>query len=279
MDRVVWESRPHLQRPVAVVAFEGWGDAGAVSSGTVDALAEWLGLERIAYIDSDDYFDFQAQRPLIRIDETGSRVVDWPETEIWAGSLSGSDRDLLIVTGHEPHTRWRGFSREVISVLGSLGCSQILTLGAFAGEVPHTLPVPLIGSANRPGVVERHQLMSSSYQGPTGIIGVLNHGLAESGADVLSIWAAVPHYLAGQAYPPGMLVMAEKVAEILEISIDVAELEDEVTEFRRDIEEAMNDAELRAYVEDLEAETLSDHEEVEAGGQLVEEIERFLRES
>jgi proteasome assembly chaperone (PAC2) family protein len=278
MDRVIWEQHPVLRDPAAIIAFEGWGDAGESASAAARHLIETADSERIATIDADEFFDFQVRRPVILLDDDGSRELVWPETEIWQVNTSWATRDLVIVTGPEPHARWKMFSTDLIGVMRTLGVRRAVTMGAFVGQVPHTLPVPLVGSGVDGDVLQRHALFASDYEGPTGIIGVLNAALAGADIETLSLWAAVPHYLSQQEYPPGALALVEKALEIVGVDVDTTDLTLAVNDFRHQVEEAMDDSEIREYVEELESQTLADDER-DPAGRLVEEIEDFLRDS
>ena len=278
MDRVTWQERPALRDPVAIVAFEGWGDAGESSSMAVRHIIDEFDARRIATIDADDFFDFQVRRPEIELDETGTRDVLWPDCEIWVVRPPEAARDVVVITGHEPHARWKAFTTAVTSVVTALGVERIVTMGAFVGQVPHTLPVPLVGSSSQPELLERHQLFSSGYEGPTGIVGVLNHAFQASGFDTISVWAAVPHYLSGQEYPPGGLALLDKALEILEMSIDVSDLTVASAEFRDQVDEALEDSDIVDYVHELESQSLTGEDGVDPAERLVEEIERFLEE-
>lgn len=275
MSGLVWEEKPVLLDPVAVIAFEGWGDAGASASGVTDYLLDQLAGFRFAYLDSEEYFDFQATRPMVELDETGTRVIEWPDTEFHA--VSAPDRDLVVVTGVEPHTRWKTFCGKLVDVLRSVGVRTVITLGAFIGEVPHSLPVPLIGIGSRPELLDRYGLAMSGYEGPTGIVGVLNTILAEADLTVVSVWAAVPHYLTSHEYPPGTLALLDKVAEIARFGVDRSELVELSADFRREIDDAIADPEMKSYVSELENQVLA--EEVGSGDDLLDEIERFLRDT
>jgi proteasome assembly chaperone (PAC2) family protein len=278
MDRLIWEQRPTLRNPIALMAFEGWGDAGESSSMAVRHLIDEFDAERLAIIDSDDFFDFQVRRPEIELDHEGTRDVRWPDCEVWAVRPFGSERDLVIITGHEPHTRWKAFCRDVVTVLDTLGVGIAVTMGAFIGQVPHTLPVPLVGSSSRPDLLERHSLFTSGYEGPTGIVGVLNAVLNDAGFETLSVWAAVPHYLSNQEYPPGGLALLDKVLEIMELRVDTSELTIASAEFRQHVDDALADSEIIDYVQELESHTLTGDDSVDPAELLVEEIERFLED-
>ncbi|HVR31952.1 MAG TPA: PAC2 family protein [Acidimicrobiia bacterium] len=280
MDRVIWEQHPVLRDPAAIIAFEGWGDAGESSSAAARHLIETVDSERIASIDADEFFDFQVRRPVVLVDDDGSREIAWPETEIWMVTPPWSSRDLVVVTGPEPHARWKVFSTDLIAVLRTLGVRQAVTMGAFIGQVPHTLPVPLVGSGVDPDTLERHALFASDYEGPTGIVGVLNSTLTGAGIETVSVWAAVPHYLSQQEYPPGALALVDKALEIVGMELDTTDLTLAVSEFRDQVDAAMDDAEIREYVEELENQSLVEEEtDGDPVDRLVEEIEDFLRDS
>lgn len=277
MDDLVWEEQPVLLDPAAIIAFEGWGDAGGSASGVAETLMDQLAGYRFAHIDAERFFDFQVVRPIVELDEQGMREIEWPDTEFHA--LATTERDIVLITGVEPHARWKSYCRAVVEGLRRAGINQVVTLGAFIGEVAHSLPVPLIGVTNQPELLDRYQLLASGYEGPTGIIGVLNVALAEAGFSVISVWAAVPHYLTSQEYPPGALALLDKTADILGLALDRSELVQMAESFRAEVDEAISDPEMRSYVSDLEIQGLADETGTGPAERLVNEIERFLRES
>jgi len=274
MDRIIWKEHPKLRSPKALIAFDGWGDAGAASTLAVRHIVEVRRGEMFASIDGEDYLDYQVRRPLIELDEAGVRSVRWPVVEFYAMAVPQAERDLIVVTGPEPNVRWRTFTNDMLTVLEQAGVGDVVTLGAFAGQVPHTLPVPLVGSGADPELIERHGLLPSGYEGPTGIVGVVNQAFVEARLNVVSLWAAVPHYLSTQDYPPAALALLEKAIEILDMPFDLASVVEDSDEFRRQVDEALDDPELKSYIEELEADSI---DQQDPGGQLVEEIERFLR--
>jgi hypothetical protein len=182
------------------------------------------------------------------------------------------------LVGEEPNYKWKAFTADLVEALTTLGVSRAVTLGAFLGQVAHTLPVPLIGSATRPDSLELYGLLPSGYQGPTGIVGVLNHALGNAGIDVISVWAAVPHYLSNQDYPPAVEALAIKASELLGMSLDIGDLNSRTRQFRDTVDAALEEnLELQKYVERLEheaAEGTGDHAE-----RLVSEIEDFLKDN
>lgn len=274
MPALKWHDRPFLVDPVALIAFEGWGDAGESASQAAWTFLDRLNAELIATIDPDDHFDFQVRRPLVEVDSSGTRSISWPRNELHV--IRGTEHDLLVVLGEEPHYRWKSFIGELVEALRSLGVKRAVTLGAFIGQVAHTLPVPLIGSATRPDALSLHGLLPSGYEGPTGILGVLNHALGNAGIDVISVWAAVPHYLSNQEYPPAAEALAVKASELVGMTIDIGDLTHASRDFISTVDEALEDNdELLRYVEQLEDDAESD---LESGDQLLEEIEDFLRD-
>lgn len=197
-----------------------------------------------------------------------------PENQIHV--IRGTERDLVVLVGEEPNYKWKAFTGSVVEALQTLGVVQAVTLGAFIGQVAHTLPVPLVGSATQPDTLSLHGLSPSSYQGPTGIVGVLNQALGNAGIDVVSVWAAVPHYLSQQDYPPAVEALAVKASEVLGITVDIGDLTSKARQFRDTVDQAIEDnAELQQYVSQLENDASSGEEQVD---QLVSEIEDFLKD-
>lgn len=275
MSAIQWLDRPVLDEPVALIAFEGWGDAGESASLAAERFIDTADEKVIAKFDSDEQFDFQVRRPMIFVNETGTRQIDWPENRIHMVRNSG--QDLVVVLGEEPNYKWKSFIAELVEALQALGVKKAVTLGAFIGQVPHTLPVPLVGSSTRPDTLTTHGLMPSGYEGPTGIVGVLNHALGNTGIEVISVWAAVPHYLSNQDYPPAVEALTIKASELLGMSVDIGDLSSQSRQFRDTVDEAIEaNTELQEYVEQLEIEAAEEDEE--QAERLVEEIEDFLKD-
>jgi proteasome assembly chaperone (PAC2) family protein len=272
MSSVTWHDRPDLEEPVAVMAFEGWNDGGEAATMALRHAWESLDAAPVATLDHEEYADFQVSRPTIVVDGAGARHVDWPATEF--GVVTASGRDVVLVLGEEPRLRWRAFCDEVADTLEALGVRRLVALGAFIGQVPHTLPTPIIGVAPDETRSD-HELLPSSYSGPTGIVGVLNAALPQRGIDVVGLWAATPHYLAGNENPKAAQALLAKASAVLDVDLKAHELLPIVDAWVQQVSKAMKESdELAGYVETLEAST----ERFEEGDDLVEEIERFLRE-
>ncbi|HEY4378411.1 MAG TPA: PAC2 family protein, partial [Acidimicrobiales bacterium] len=174
MELLQWTDRPELRRPVLIASFEGWNDAGDASTTAVRWLAERLGAEQVARIDGEEFYDYTSVRPEVEIVEGSTRRIEWPEPQIWAARLTDAPRDVVAVIGHEPQLRWRTFCATIVEAARLLDVELVITLGALLAEVPHSRATSVIGTAEDPGVIERLGLRPSTYEGPTGITGVLH---------------------------------------------------------------------------------------------------------
>ena len=277
MELLRWHFRPELERPILVVAFEGWNDAGDAASSAVRWFSDRWDATPFADIDPEVFYDFTSTRPEVRI-EDDVRVIDWPSNEFSATSLPGSGRDLVFLHGVEPQLRWRTFADLVLEVAEAFDASMVVTLGALLAEVPHSRPVGVVGTAYDEEVVTRLGLAPSQYQGPTGIVGVLHDRCRTAGIESASLWATVPTYVPGAPSPKATLALVEKTAELLGEGVITTDLEIAAASYERQIDELVDDdEETQAYVASLEQRhdeqlTVADPDE------LVEEVERFLRE-
>jgi proteasome assembly chaperone (PAC2) family protein len=275
MANVEWFRHPELRSPAAVIAFSGWGDAGNCSTSAASHLIATIEGDAFALIDPDDFYNFSDSRPQVEFVDSGMRMVHWPRNEFHALHLP--DRDVVVLLGEEPHLRWRAFGEAVAEVLGATGVERVILLGAFLGQVPHSHPTPLVGSSPNPGLLAEHEIATTSYEGPTGIVGVLTQQLGEAGFDPMSIWAAVPHYLGGADYPPATYALVRKAGEVMGINVAAADLAAASIEFRLSVDAALaRNEELTQYVKKLEAEMESERPNTADG--LVDEIERFLKD-
>ena len=280
MDAIHRFSKPALRRPRAVIAFEGWGDACEAASGAANYLIGALDAdEPFAVIDPEEFFDFQAHRPTVSIDEGATRRLTWPATRFHNVPMPSDDRDLIIVLGDEPSYRWKTFSRHLIQVLCEHDVEEVILLGAFIGQVAHTQTVPVVGVATDPALVVRNGLMTSEYEGPTGIVGVVLEACREAGIAALALWAATPHYLAANPNPKAMLALASRTASIFGFEADLAELETVTNEYLERVNTALESSEeFSSYVSELEQSEPSTGsiDPSEAAG-LLSEIEDYLR--
>ncbi|MCB1031088.1 MAG: PAC2 family protein [Acidimicrobiales bacterium] len=261
MNSLSWYHRPKLRQPVLVSAFEGWNDAGDAASTVARWLADRYGATIAAVIDPEEFFDFTSTRPIIEREATMQTVI-WPETELWACSTDGP-RDLVVMVGHEPHLRWRTFTKIVIEAAEALECSMAITLGALLTDVPHTRPTVITATSHDNELIEKHGLIRPTYQGPTGIVGVLYSALEEAEMPTASLWASVPAYVSGASSPRAALALLERTCSILGISQPAPDLEKAAQEYDRQINELMeSDEDTASYVAMLEA-ALDENEEDE----------------
>ncbi len=269
-----------------VCAFKGWNDAGEAASSAVSFLASALNARRFARLDSEEFYDFQTNRPCVRFSDTNTREIVWPTVEVFEALAPRAPRDIVLVQGVEPSMRWRSFSSQLIDLAEALGVQLVVSLGALLGDIPHTRPVSITGHASEEGLMERLGLAShaSTYEGPTGIVGVLHSACADAGLPSASLWAAVPHYVAAAANPKAALALVRKVEGLIGVSVDVSELETAAGDYERQVGLAVqSDPDIRAFVERLEQAAESDEEplapgDVPSGDTLAREFQRFLRQ-
>ena len=272
------EDVPDLRSPVLVAAFEGWNDAADAASSVVDHLAEVWDARVVAAVDPEDFYDFQANRPAVTAGEDGIRRITWPSTQLSVCSPPGARRDVILLRGIEPSMRWRQFCAELLAACEELGAELVVTLGALLADTPHTRPVPMSGSSSEPELVDRLGLEESSYEGPTGIVGVFQDACTQVDLPVASFWAAVPHYAYEAPCPKATLALLGRVEELLEVSIPLGDLPEEARAWERGVDElSEQDENVRDYVRALE-ESRDTAELPEATGEAIaREFERFLR--
>jgi len=232
----------------------------------------------VAELDPEDYYDFQRNRPTVGADDDGVRVVVWPTTRLYVARPPGSDHDLVLLHGIEPNLRWRQFCAEILEMAETLGVRLVVALGALLADVPHSRPIPVTGSVSDAELGERLGIEPSSYEGPTGITGVFQDLCAQADMPSLSLWAAVPHYVAESPCPKATLALLGRLEDILETPVDVGELVEEARAWERGVDElARKDAEVAEYVEALES-ALDTSELPDASGDAIaREFERYLK--
>jgi predicted ATP-grasp superfamily ATP-dependent carboligase len=268
-----------------VCSFSGWNDAGDAASTATAFLGQALSAERFAKTDSEEFYDFQANRPHVRIDEAQARVISWPSVEIFEAHAPRAPRDLVIVQGAEPSMRWASFSSLIVDLAEALDVQLVVTLGALLADVPHTHPVAMTGFASDAAMIERIGLKSSRYEGPTGIVGILHATCAEAGLPSASVWASVPHYVAAAASPKAALALLRKLELMVGVSVDVSELEQAAGEYEHQVGLAVqSDPDIQAFVERLERRATEDGQtaispqDLPSGDLLAREFQRFLRQ-
>ncbi|MFI5944379.1 PAC2 family protein [Streptomyces uncialis] len=269
---------PELIDPVMVAAFEGWNDAGDAASAAVAHLdREWKG-EVFAALDAEDYYDFQVNRPTVWLDG-GVRKITWPTTRLSVVRVGGEKpRDLVLVRGIEPSMRWRSFCNELLGFAHELGVELVVILGALLGDTPHTRPVPVSGVTSDPDLARTMDLEETKYEGPTGIVGILQEACTHAGVPAVSLWAAVPHYVSQPPNPKATLALLNRLEDLIDLRIPLGELPEDARAWQLGVDQlAAEDTEVAEYVQTLE-EARDTAELPEATGEAIaREFERYLR--
>jgi proteasome assembly chaperone (PAC2) family protein len=303
MEHVRWLAQPSLQRPIVIAAFTGWNDAADAASNSVRHLIEAWQAQPLAEIDPEEFTDFATVRPHVRLTADQRRTIVWPTVGVWSASTPGGD--VVLVLGPEPALRWRLFTQQLIGIAKRYDASMVLTLGALLADVPHSRPVQLIGTATEQDVIDRFDLQRSRYEGPTGIVGVIQDACTRADLSCASLWAAVPAYASQVPSPKASLALVERACEMIGTPAPTARLQSESTAYDARVSTFVNeDADLVGYVERLESLSDSgelddhdfDHEQEDddddddtVGGELgpepevnseqfMAELERFLRD-
>jgi len=283
VDPLQWEGEPpSLRSPVLVAAFAGWNDAASAATTALEAVAVGLEAEVVARIDPEEFFDFQVNRPTIRLTDGQTRQVDWPTNALVAARAPGAERDLILLSGIEPNLRWRTFSEAILDAARALGAEMVITLGSLIADVAHTRSVPITGLASTAELVDRLGLDRSNYEGPTGVVGVLHDACRRRGIDSASLWAAVPHYVAAVPNPKAALALLRRLEGLTGIAVDASELEEAMTRFDEQVDRAVSaNPEIEELVQRLEeeqGELFSEGEDVPSGDSLARDFQRFLKQ-
>jgi proteasome assembly chaperone (PAC2) family protein len=287
MQPLIWERRPDgLRAPALVCAFKGWNDAGDAASAALQFVGASLGAERFASLDPEEFFDFQATRPMIKLTEGRTREITWPTVEIYEARIPRAPRDLVLVGGPEPSMRWRTFCTSITDLADALGCQMVVTLGALLADVPHTRPVHITGLSSDDGLTERlGDVTTGNYEGPTGITGVLHGACSEAGIPSASLWASVPHYVAAAPNPKAALALVRRLELLVGVTVGAEELETAAGDYERQVSLAVqSDPDVQAFVERLEQaaeaeeETSLDPTDLPSGDALARDFQRFLRQ-
>ena len=276
-----------LRRPVLITAFSGWNDAAEAATTAARYLASSFQAEKFAEIDPEEFYHFGLSRPHVRY-KSGSeteREIVWPATEFSVTRGGDLSRDLIIAVATEPHLKWRTYCGAVLDLARRCDATLVLMLGALLAEVPHTRPVRITGSASDPELAARLGVRPSRYEGPTGIVGVLNTACREQGMATASVWANVPHYVSGIENPKAALALVQRSLSLLNLEADLADLEEASRQFDQNLAEIVSqNAKIKAYVAKLESRDKEEEAQATPGSdlppasELVAEIEQFLRQ-
>jgi proteasome assembly chaperone (PAC2) family protein len=271
---------PRLVDPVMIAAFEGWNDAGEAASAALEHLELSWDATPLLTIDPEEYYDFQVTRPHVRLADGVTRRIEWQTTRLSVATLPGTERHVVLVNGIEPNMRWRTFCEELLGYVDQLGVTKVITLGALLTDTPHTRPTPVSGISYDKASAKQMQVEPSTYQGPTGIVGVFQQACVEHGIPALSFWAAVPHYVSQARVPKAAVALLHRVEEALDVEVPLGALPEQAEEWERTVSEmAEADEEVREYVRQLEEQAEADGEELpEADGDAIAaDFERYLR--
>lgn len=278
----------NLRRPILIMAFGGWNDAAEAATTAARFLAQGWSAEKFAWIDPEEFYHFGLARPQVRF-SSGSeteREIIWPATEFSIARAPELARDVVFGVAVEPHLKWKTYCAAVLELARTCQVSLVLTLGALLAEVPHTRAVRLVGTASDPELAARLGIRPTRYEGPTGIVGVLNTTCREQGMATASLWANVPHYVSGIENPKAALALVRRVLGLLDAQAELNDLEEATAQFEKNLSEIVSrNAKVAAYVKKLEARNLEEDEperaqegELPPSSDLVAEIEQFLRQ-
>jgi proteasome assembly chaperone (PAC2) family protein len=284
MQPLQWEHRPDgLRAPALICAFKGWNDAADAASSAISYVGTALGAHRFASIDPEEFYDFQATRPRVKMTEGQTREIVWPAVELFEARVPRAPRDLILLTGSEPSFRWRTFCKIVVELAEALGTQLVVTLGALLADVPHTRPVSVTGLSSDQALVARLGLAPSSYEGPTGIVGILHAACQQAGLPSASLWAAVPHYIAATPNPKAALALVRKLEGLVGVAVDGSDLETASADYERQVNVAVqSDPDVQAFVERLEQAAGDEPESspgaLPSGETIARDLQRFLRQ-
>ncbi|MEY4972465.1 MAG: hypothetical protein RL399_422 [Actinomycetota bacterium] len=269
-----------------VIAFGGWSDAGEAATGVITHLLATLGdgenegveAELIAEVDSEDYYDFQVNRPLIFVDGSMIRSLTWPGVQVFGLRNPEGERDFVLVRGVEPSMRWRSFASELLDLADDLEVELVITLGSMLADTPHTRAIPVSGTGAHPDIAARLGVEVSRYEGPTGILAVIQDGCVRRGIDAIALWAAVPHYANATPSPKATLALVNGLEDFLEVSLPQGTLPDLAITWENAVTEMVKeDSDIEEYIKTLEESKDANEISDESGEELAREVERFLR--
>lgn len=289
MDPLKIHSMPAtFRRPIMILAFTGWNDAAEAATTAARYLTASFSGEKFAEIDPEEFYHFGLSRPYVRF-KSGSEIereIIWPATEFSISQSGDLPRDLIVGVAPEPHLRWRTYCETILQLAQSCGVTLVLTLGALLAEVPHTKPVRLVGGASDPELAARLGLRPTRYEGPTGIVGVLNAMCRDREVPTASVWANVPHYISGIENPKASLALVKRVLSLLGAETDLSDLDEAGRQFDQNLREIVaQNTKIASYITKLEAKDTEDDPGAQPGqsdlppaSELVAEIEQFLRQ-
>ena len=277
---LVWEATlPDLRSPMLVTAYQGWFDVGGAATGALEWLSERSDSIRVAHIDPEEFFNFGEQRPNVSL-RNGRRDIVWPSNDVHVLRPPDARHDLVLVVGAEPQLRWRTYAGVIVELAERSEAAALVTVGAHIADIPHTRPFGVTGSTTDNGLAKAWGLDRPSYEGPTGVVGVLHERFERLGLPAVSLRVAVPHYVSGAPNPKGARALLERFERVTGLPTGWAELDEAAAEWEQRVNDAMNsDDDVVAYVKRLEARADARAERsVPSPDDLGAEFERFLRQ-
>ncbi|MEY4367727.1 MAG: hypothetical protein RLZ28_1142 [Actinomycetota bacterium] len=268
-----------------IVAFEGWNDAAEAASGAAKYLVEKTGVESVAMVDPEDYYDFQFARPSVFFDESGDRKLSWPNTEMCAPTAASrianpEFANIHVMIGVEPSRRWRGFTDEVLEMVVDREIDNVIFLGAMLAEVPHTRPIAVNSTSQNEAVREQLGIERSRYEGQVGILTVLGQAFEANNIATIALWASVPHYVHNTPSPKAMLSLVAELEKLLNLNFDRSDLAEQAFSWERGVDEvSLADDEMQGYIAELEKKHDEAESEQASGDFLANEFEKFLRQN
>ena len=290
MEHIRLIERPELREPVLIAAFAGWNDAAACATSAVRLLVEQWHAEKFAEIDPEEFYDFSVNRPRVRLDEKLIRRLEWPANEFYYHRASDQPHDFIFFIGQEPSLKWRTFTSNITAMAGDLNVQYVVLAGALIADVVHTLPVHLTGSSSDPEMRERMDrlnITSSRYEGPTGIVGTLTDRCGQDNLRAISVWGHVPHYIPTTPNPKVVASLLRHLRDLLGFDLELGDLEVAARRFEDQVTEAVNaNEQLRDYIREREQRDREDEtpepmrmDEFPSGETVVRSLEEFLRQN
>lgn len=275
-----WEAVGPLRDPVLVVALRGWFDVAGVATGALEWSVQDRDVVVVGSIDPDPFFDFTQERPETYLDEDGDRHIRWPENDFVVARFPEGSRDLVLMSGVEPHLQWTTFADCIVECARKLKCEVVVTVGATADGVPHTRSPHVVGSSTNTALARRLGLSRPQYQGPTGVVGVIHERLEREGITAVSLRVGVPHYLANAQHPKSSAALLRHLEHVLGVPTAHGEMYEEIQRWEELHDAAVEgDDQTLSYLTILEDEYDRRTEEtVTSGESLAAEFEKFLRE-
>lgn len=261
-----------------VMAFEGWNDAGDAASTAARRLSESFKAEPFAELEAEPFYDFTAARPFVKLGSKGERTIEWPENIFSAAVVPDAERDLIFVRGVEPQLKWRTFSRQITGIAQELDVSLVVSLGALITDVAHSRPTPIYGTSADTDLCAKLDLETSSYEGPTGIVGVIHDACQKAGLQTVSLWATVPSYVPHAPSPKAALALIDRLGTLIDVPILAGDLVEQASEYETQINDLLaDDDETRAFVSNLE-QRYDESMRPESSAAMIEDLEKFLRD-